>query len=271
MKHKKIAIIGGGNIGSAIAEGLTKKDFVPPQNITVTRRQLNLIKHLAEKGIITHSDNSRAVSESDIIVLAVKPKKARLVLQEIKPKLKPEKHILISVVTAESLADIQSVVRKNIPLFRVMPNTAIAIQESMTCIATNNASPEQKELVMSIFNRLGKTIFINEELMDAATVLGACGIAYALRFIRAASQGGIEIGFSARVAQEIAAQTVKGAAGLLVSDKHHPEYEIDKVTTPQGCTIAGLNEMEHQGFSSSVIKGIGTSFNRIVQVLNKPE
>ena len=133
----------------------------------------------------------------------------------------------------------------------------------MTCIATRDKDSNSKDIVFSIFDQLGKTIGIEEELMDASTVLAACGIAYALRFIRAASQGGIEIGFDSATAQLIASQTVKGAAGLLIEGKNHPEYEIDKVTTPMGCTIAGLNEMEHQGFSSSLIKGILTSYNKI--------
>jgi pyrroline-5-carboxylate reductase len=134
----------------------------------------------------------------------------------------------------------------------------------MTCISENNASKEQIQFVTDVFNPLGKTVFIEEKLMDAATVLAACGTAYAMRYIRANIQGGIEIGFSAAVASLIAAQTVKGAAELLLQKNTHPEQEIDKVTTPKGCTIAGLNEMEHQGFSSSLIKGVITSYNKIV-------
>jgi pyrroline-5-carboxylate reductase len=144
-----------------------------------------------------------------------------------------------------------------------MPNTAVAIGESMTCICSSNTNAEQQQLIEDLFNNLGKVVFIEEALMEAATVLGACGIAYALRFIRAKIQGGIEIGFDAKTATLIAAQTVKGAAALLIENGHHPEYEIDKVTTPKGCTIAGLNEMEHQGFSSSLIKGINTSYKKI--------
>ena len=106
---------------------------------------------------------------------------------------------------------------------------------------------------------------IDEKLMEAATVLGACGTAYAMRYIRANIQGGIEIGFDAATASLIAAQTVKGAAELLLQKGTHPEQEIDKVTTPKGCTIAGLNEMEHQGFSSSLIKGIAVSYNKIAK------
>jgi pyrroline-5-carboxylate reductase len=150
------------------------------------------------------------------------------------------------------------------PIFRAMPNTAIAIQESMTCICSVNASEEQTSYVSELFEQLGKSVLIEEKLMDAATVLGACGTAYAMRYIRANIQGGIEIGFSAKVASLIAAQTVKGAAELLLQKNTHPEQEIDKVTTPKGCTIAGLNEMEHQGFSSSLIKGIVTSYKKIL-------
>jgi len=135
----------------------------------------------------------------------------------------------------------------------------------MTCICASEADHDQRAYVTSLFNQLGKTVNIEEKLMDAATVLGACGTAYAMRYIRANIQGGIEIGFSASVASLIAAQTVKGAAELLLTKNTHPEQEIDKVTTPKGCTIAGLNEMEHQGFSSSLIKGIVTSYKKIVQ------
>jgi pyrroline-5-carboxylate reductase len=145
-----------------------------------------------------------------------------------------------------------------------MPNTAIAIQQSMTCICANTAASQQVSFVNDLFNQLGKTILIEEKLMDAATVLGACGTAFAMRYIRANIKGGIEIGFNAATASLIAAQTVKGAAELLLIKKTHPEQEIDKVTTPKGCTIAGLNEMEHQGFSSSLIKGVITSYRKIL-------
>jgi pyrroline-5-carboxylate reductase len=144
-----------------------------------------------------------------------------------------------------------------------MPNTAIAIQESITCICHLRATAGQTKLVNDLFTTLGKIVNIDEKLMDAATVLGACGTAYAMWYIRANIQGGIEIGFDAATASLIAAQTVKGAAELLLKNGNHPEYEIDKVTTPKGCTIAGLNEMEHQGFSSSLIRGVVASYKKI--------
>jgi pyrroline-5-carboxylate reductase len=154
-------------------------------------------------------------------------------------------------------------VGKKMPIMRAMPNTAIAIRQSMTCLSFADATPQQVQQVTDLFDRLGRTVVIDEKLMDASTVLGACGTAFAMRYIRANIQGGIEIGFDAKTASLIAAQTVLGAAQLLLETGSHPEKEIDKVTTPKGCTIAGLNEMEHQGFSSSLIRGIVTSYEKI--------
>ena len=262
---KRITIIGGGNLGTAITEGLINKEFINPINITVTRRRTSLLSNLIEKGVSVIKDNRVAVEKADIIILAIKPYQIKDVLEEIKPKLNHSKQILISVVTGFSIKEMTEIVGDDIGIFRAMPNTAIAIGESMTCIATNNGSDQDVDYVISIFDQLGKAILINEELMEAATVLGACGIAYSLRFIRAATQGGIEIGFDAKTAELIASQTVKGAASLILKEGNHPEHEIDKVTTPQGCTIVGLNEMEHQGFSSSLIRGILASFNKIAK------
>ncbi|NML36263.1 pyrroline-5-carboxylate reductase [Chitinophaga sp. G-6-1-13] len=264
MSAKKIAIIGGGNLGSAIAQGLVKSGFSQPSDITVTKRNTSTLADLKAAGVQVETDNAKAIRQSEVIVVALKPYNVREVLQELKSDLDPAKHILISVVTGVSIADLSHIV-PDMPVVRAMPNTAIAIQESITCICAANASEEQLRYVKTMFDQLGATVSIDEKLMDAATVLGACGIAFALRFIRANIQGGIEIGFDVRTASLIAAQTVKGAAELLIRENRHPEEEIDKVTTPKGCTIAGLNEMEHQGFSSSLIKGISTSYNKIVK------
>ncbi len=261
---KKIAIIGGGNLGTAIAEGLLKSKFCKPADITITKRNTATLKALAEKGVQVSSDNNKAIRNSELVILAIKPFQMSDVLNGLKKDLNP-KHILVSVVTGVLISEIDNSIKKKIPVFRAMPNTAIAIQESMTCLSYTNASDAQITFVKNLFTTLGKVTVINENLMDAATVLGACGTAYAMRYIRANIQGGIEIGFDAVTANLIAAQTVKGAAELLLVKGTHPEQEIDKVTTPKGCTIAGLNEMEHRGFSSSLIKGIATSYNKIVK------
>ena len=262
--NKKITIIGGGNLGTAISQGLIKSKFCKPTDITVTKRNLSTLGELKSKGVVITSDNNAAVKNAGIVILAIKPFQVNEVLNNLKHVL-TLKHTLVSVVTGITIAEIEKIIEIRLPVFRAMPNTAIAIQESMTCLAFTNASEAQKENITSLFNCLGTVVVIDEKLMDAATVLGACGTAFAMRYIRANIQGGIEIGFDSKTANLIAAQTVKGAAELLLQNGTHPEQESDKVTTPKGCTIAGLNEMEHQGFSSSLIKGIATSYNKIVK------
>ena len=141
--------------------------------------------------------------------------------------------------------------------------TAIAIGESITCLSSKGESKGAAPQIEMLFGALGKILAIEEELMQAATVLGASGVAFFMRYLRAATHGGIQMGFDAKDAQLIAVQTAKGAASLILQNDSHPEVEIDKVTTPKGCTIEGLNEMEHKGFSSALIQGIMTSFQRI--------
>ena len=260
---KRIAIIGGGNLGSAIAEGLLKSKFNKATEIIVTKRNTTTLQSLKKKGIEVTDDNNQAVRKSDVVILAVKPFQVSDILIGIRNEL--EGKIFISVVTGVLISEMQETIQHQIPVFRAMPNTAIAIQQSMTCICNSNASAEDISYVNNLFKNLGEVVAIDEKLMEAATVLGACGIAYALRFIRANIQGGIEIGFDAATASIIAAQTVKGSAELLIQTGKHPEQEIDKVTTPKGCTIAGLNEMEHRGFSSSLIRGVVASYRKIAK------
>lgn len=260
---KKIAIIGGGNLGTAIAEGLIQSGFVLPKHIIITKRQVATLHALERKGVLVSDNNNEAVRFGDLIILAVKPFQVDEVLAQLKTDINTKKHLLVSVVTGVTTAQLLKGLGKKISVVRAMPNTAIAIQQSMTCISFKDVAKEDLEYVQELFDQLGRVAVIDEKLMDAATVLGACGTAYAMRYIRANIQGGIEIGFDAATANLIAAQTVKGAAELLLKKGTHPEQEIDKVTTPKGCTIAGLNEMEHRGFSSSLIKGIVASYEKI--------
>jgi pyrroline-5-carboxylate reductase len=262
LKRKKITIIGTGNLGSCIVRGLLKNG-IAPENITSTNRTLEKTEHFAKQGVITTIDNKLAIQGADIIIVAVKPYKISEILVDIAPCFTPGQ-LLISVVSNFSIKKIRDIIsNEQVTVCRVMPNTAIAINESMTCIAAPKANEQERAILMELFSGLGKSLFINEEMIDAATVLAACGIAFAMRFIRAMMQGGIEIGFDSKTAKLIVNQTVKGAAELLIQNQLHPEEEIDKVTTPKGYTISGLNEMEHNGFSSSLIKGILTSFNKI--------
>ncbi len=263
--NKKIAIIGAGNLGKAIGSGILKAGIVEPENLILSRRHLSQLDDFKEKGVFVTSDNAEAVNNAEIILLAVKPYKFETVIKEIKTSINSN-HILVSMVTGLDIKEIKKMVDIPISIFRAMPNTAIAIQESMTCISSAIENDKNIELITHIFDQLGKTAVIDDELMDAATVLAASGIAFALRYIRAAMQGGIEIGFSSELAQLIASQTVKGASSLVLSSNLHPEGEIDKVTTPLGITITGLNHMEFNGFSSSIIKGVLGSYNKIKSI-----
>jgi pyrroline-5-carboxylate reductase len=256
---KRLAILGAGNIGMSIASGLVQAKLFRPDHVTLTRRRISLLREFANQGFTVESRNAEAVRASDIIIIAVEPQQLNALLEEIRSELIPGRHLVISVVSGVSLEQLAAHLGRDVPIVRAMPNTAIAIRESMTCLAADDRHGKSITVAKSIFDAVGKTLEISEDQMTAATALGACGIAFFLRAIRAASQGGIEIGFHSTEALLIAAQTAKGAASLLLSEEKHPEHEIDKVTTPRGCTISGLNQMEHEGFSSAMIKGIVTS------------
>lgn len=268
-EHESTTIIGCGNLGLALVEGLLLSGH-PPELLAVTRRRPGALADLAGRGVRTGADNLAAARGSRLVILAVEPGQAAGVLAELAPVLDPTRHVLISCVAGLSLAELAGATPDGLPCLRAMPNTAAAIGQAMTCLVPGGVPQEARDLAEGLFSRVGRVVLIQEELMAAATVLGACGVAYSLRFVRAASQGGIEIGFDAETARLIAAQTVKGAATLLLERGHHPEREIDRVTTPKGCTIAGLNEMEHRGFSSALIKGITTSHDKITH-LSDPE
>lgn len=261
MKKNNIAILGGGNLGTSLAKGLIHSGLISHESLIITEKRDSRLAFLKSQGFRVTDDNRRAVNEASIIVASVKPQQFGSLAEEIKGII-TGKHMLISTVTGITFREIESILGK-IPMLRIMPNTALEICESMTCLSFKNTSADQEKAMLAIFDKMGKTLVIPEDMMDAATVVGACGIAFALRFMRAMSQGGIEIGFNAEMSQFITAQTVKGAAQLIVETSNHPEKEIDKVTTPQGITISGLNEMEHQGLSSAVIRGLITSYNKL--------
>jgi pyrroline-5-carboxylate reductase len=255
----KLGILGAGNIGRAMAMGLTAAGRLNPGEILLTRRKVDRLADLAEQGFRTTSDNLAALAAAETIIIAVEPQQLAGLLAQISPALDPARHLVISVVSGARIDGMLEQIGKPVPLVRAMPNTAIALGQSMTCLASNGVDAETLEYVVSIFDAVGRTLVIDEELMIPATALGACGVAFFLRAVRAASQGGIEIGFHPAEALLLAAQTALGAASLVLESKNHPEREIDSVTTPRGCTISGLNEMEHQGFSSAMIRGIITS------------
>ena len=260
----KIAIIGAGNLGLSIAKGLITNNTIT--SLYLTKRNTHSIEDWKEYGNVhVTSDNQEAVKNSDILIFAVQPSHFENILSDIKDLL-TEKHVLISTITGFKIDRIETVIGSDNYIIRSMPNTAISIGKSMTCLCSNEKGKSRLQLAEAIFNTLGTSIVIEEEHMQAATVICASGIAFWMRLIRATTQGGVQLGFDANEAMKMSMQTALGAASLLIETNSHPEQEIDKVTTPKGCTIEGLNEMEHQGLSSSLIKGIVASFEKINKI-----
>jgi len=258
---KKIGIVGCGNLGLSLLKGIRENN--PEAILYGSKRNIESIQKYEDQFTIITSDNKKLIENCDIIILALKPFTVVPFLVEFNASFVAEKHTIVSVATGVTISEINACFSSEMDVFRAMPNTGSSVNESITMVSISSDELNRKKDVISIFDAVGDTIVIEETLMESATVLGACGIAFVLRFMRAMIQGGIEIGFDAKTATKIVSQTVKGAAELIIRNGSHPEEEIDKVTTPKGCTIVGLNEMEHSGFSSSLIKGIVTSYQKI--------
>jgi len=261
-----VAILGGGNLGRALARGWLTAGRYAPGDLSLTRRQPDRLTDLAAEGCDVGADNLAAVRRRRTVILAVQPQQLEPLAREISEALDPAHHWLVSVVSGVTLEQLRSLIVRPVPIIRAMPNTAVSIGESMTCLSAGAHADEALREAERLFSLVGRTLVIPEELMLPATALCACGVAFFLRAVRAASQGGIEIGFHPEDALLLAAQTARGASALLLSQGDHPEAQIDRVTTPRGCTIAGLNEMEHHGLSSAMIKGIVTSAEKAARL-----
>lgn len=260
----KISIIGAGNMGGAIACGLAISEYLDPSFITVIDhrgKNVERLKRVNDKLNVVVSDYS-SLSFADIVIVAVKPWMVEEVLNTCRDYLINADQLIASVAANVSLNDLENWTHLGQPVFRIMPNTAIAVRQSMTYIASKNANKEKCHLIHQLFDQLGKVNFVDEKMMPALTSLTSCGIAFALRYIRAAMEGGIEMGIYPDDAKNGVLQTLRGAIDLLEANGTNPEVEIDKVTTPGGITIKGLNEMEHSGFTSSVIKGLKASHTK---------
>ena len=255
----KVAIIGAGNMGGSIARGLAQGEMIPVSDITVSNPTPGKLETLKKEFplISTTSNNAEAANGADIVILAVKPWLVRDVLREMKLK---SKQILVSVASGISFEQLShDVMQPEMPMFRIIPNTAISEMQSMTVISSRNATPEMEIMMINLFTEMGTAMMFPEEKLEAATALASCGIAYVLKYIQAAMQAGIEMGIRPDDAMELIAQSAKGAAELILNNATHPSIEIDKVTTPGGITIKGINELEHNGFTSAVIKAIKAS------------
>ncbi|WP_177603652.1 pyrroline-5-carboxylate reductase [uncultured Phocaeicola sp.] len=255
----KVAIIGAGNMGGAIARGLANGHYIKAENIIVSNPssgKLEALKTDFPDIQITHN-NKEAADDADIVIIAVKPWKVKEVLEPLRLR---QPQILVSVAAGLTFEDLAHFVDPEMPIFRVIPNTAISELASMTLIAARNASASQVEQMIALFNEMGMSILIEEQQFAAATSLTSCGIAYVLKYVQAAMQAGVELGIKPKDAMKMVAQTVEGAAQLLLKNEQtHPALEIEKVTTPGGITIKGINQLEHDGFTSAVINAIKAS------------
>ena len=255
----KIAIIGAGAMGGAMADGFIKSGAVKPANISVANPTAQKLEHFALQGASVTTDNKTAAEGADIVIIAVKPWLVEQVVNELKPVLNYTRQTVITVAAGISGSQFTAWLKKDdaVPqTFIVIPNTAIAVLASMTFIVPVNATTDTTATIKALFDNVGQTMVTDERRLSAGMTLASCGIAYAMRYVRAAAEGGVELGFKADMAKDIVLQTMKGAVELLQANGNHPEAEIDKVCTPGGLTIRGLNEMEHAGFTSAVIRGL---------------
>ncbi|MDR0712210.1 MAG: pyrroline-5-carboxylate reductase [Prevotellaceae bacterium] len=250
----KIGIVGAGNMGSAIAHGLLQSGTAEPADLYLTDVRQEPLQPFAALGATTSTRSASVVAEVDVVIIAVKPWGLLEALHKLRPALHPQA-MVISIAAGITLEQIRMEIQ-GFPVFRVIPNTAVAAGQSMTFIASDGASKEQEEIALSLFAGLGKTMLIPEHQMAAATALSSCGIAYAMRYISANMRVGVELGFAPDVAKEIVLQTLQGAVSLLLQSGEHPEKEIDKVATPKGLTIKGVNQLDHDGFTSAIINAV---------------
>ncbi|MDR2859138.1 MAG: pyrroline-5-carboxylate reductase [Mediterranea sp.] len=255
----KTAIIGAGNMGGAIARGFTQGTLIKAKDIVVSDPSNSMLEALKvfNPSIQTTDSNQEAVNHAEMIIIAVKPWLVRDVVKQLTFDF--SKQIIVSIAAGVSFSDYKEWLSPSATIFRLVPNTAISQLASMTLIASMNATKEQETFILNLFNEMGLAMLISEKQIPATTALTSCGIAYVLKYIQAAMQAGIEMGIYPKDAMKMVAQSVKGAAELILNNDTHPSVEIDKVTTPGGITIKGINELEHGGFGSTVIKAIKAS------------
>ena len=255
----KVAIIGAGNMGGAIAKGLAQGGIIAANDIIVSNPSQGKLDalQLAFPALQVTNCNAIAARQADMVILAIKP---WLVEEVLKEMTLSNRQVLVSVAAGISFEQLATFTgHKEMTMFRLIPNTAISLLQSTTIIASCNASAEQEKLLLDIFNEMGLAILVPESKIAACTSLTSCGIAYALKYIQAAMQAGIELGLRPAEASRMVAQSVKGAAELILQNDTHPSVEIDKVCTPGGLTIKGINQLEHDGFTSAIIHAMKSS------------
>jgi len=264
LKNKKITIIGTGNMGEALLSGLISSGSSHPKNIVCTDIREDKLKSMEEKyGVATTADNIKAVEASEIIIYAVKPQIIASVLRETASCLDMSK-LIISIAAGVPLAAIESCLNKELRLIRVMPNIAAFVKESASVIAAGGkATEEDIKLSLAIFDSMGKSIFLKENiLMDAITGLSGSGPAYIFLIVESMADAGVKMGLSREDALFLSSQTVLGAAKLLIETKEHPGRLKDMVTSPGGTAIAGIHTLEKGGLRTTLINAVEVATKR---------
>ena len=264
LKDKKISIIGTGNMGEALVSGLISSESTNPEHIICTDVRDDKIKSVKDKyGVVTMKNNIDAVEASEIVIYAVKPQIIASVLRETASCLDMSK-LIISIAAGVPLAAIESFLKKELRLIRVMPNIAAFVKESASVLAAGqNATKDDVKLAMAIFDSMGKSIFIKENiLMDAITGLSGSGPAYIFLIVDALADAGVKVGLSREDALFLSSQTVLGAAKLLIETKEHPGRLKDMVTSPGGTAIAGIHTLEKGGLRTTLINAVEVATER---------
>lgn len=264
LTNKKISIIGTGNMGQALVSGLVGSGSSKPKNIICTDvREAKLQSVEKQYGVHTTTNNLEAVTRAQIIIYAVKPQIMASVLNETAAKLDMSK-LIISIAAGVPMEAIESFLNKKLRLIRVMPNIAAAVKEAATAVAAGkHASEEDIKLAMAIFDSIGRCVFIPENyLMDAITGLSGSGPAYIFLIVEALADAGVKVGLSRQEALFLSAQTVLGAAKMLIETQEHPGQLRDRVTSPGGTAIAGLATLEEGGLRTTLIHAVEVATNR---------
>ena len=268
LKDKKLAVIGAGKLGETLIKGLLEAGVIALGNVVVTAGHQRRLDQLRDKfGVSGTLSNRMAAESADIIILAVKPQTVPPVVTEIADVLKPSQ-LLISVAASVSSAFIEKHLDAPIPVIRAMPNTPCLLKKGMTGISPGrNASREHTELAKFIFDAVGRTVIVDEKHMDAITGLSASGPAFIYIVIESLAEAGVKVGLPRDIATELAAQTVLGAGSMVIETAEHPAKLKDMVTTPAGCTIDGILELEEGGLRVTLIKAVVKATQRAKELL----
>ena len=263
LKNRQVGVLGTGNMGEALIHGLLHGHLCRPDQIFCSDVRVERLKTIREKyGVKSTSHNMEVVKQSDIVILAVKPQIMKQVVEEIATCLDLSK-LIISIAAGVSLDAIEACAHKDLKLIRVMPNICVSVREGVSAIAAGkHAAKDDLMTAKTIFDSVGKSLFIEEYLLDAVTGLSGSGPAYIFLIIDALADAGVKVGLSRDDALILASQTVLGAAKMLIETGEHPGKLKDMVTSPGGTAIAGLHTLEEGGLRTTLINAVEVATQR---------